>query len=426
MTETEIEIEIETETETETATATGGPRGPCSCGAWCGRAVRGVVAWRVVWSRGLPRPLLTPGVRACVGGPCRFERAGAARGRDGREVRRSPPRQLNEPYEASGYRDRDGARPDERGPAYPPPPLAPGLRRPPPPHHHPAHRVGPPFPAGPFPGPFPGAFPGPVRGPGPGYPAGPPRPQQPPPSPSLPDPLTLTVSDVPKELLTTKALAAHFGRFGAVSNIRLKPDAKQATISFATHAMAQAAVDSPEAVCGNRFIKIGWVLQPGQAAPASGPPRPVSAAMPHRGWKAQAAAAHAQPGPPGHGHLPPSAPAQGQPRQGAPSRPAPSTSLASPASERDKLTKQLWDNLRKKKDALLAELGSDSLTAEAKDAKKKEVLAVSAEMESVYSVLKKNKVARGGEEVLGVVSPGSCSVGPALGGELARMQRDMW
>jgi RNA-binding protein 26 len=54
------------------------------------------------------------------------------------------------------------------------------------------------------------------------------------------------------------SLSGYFGRFGQIVNVQVLPDEDKAYVQFSTHESAAAAVSSPKAVFGNRFIKLVW------------------------------------------------------------------------------------------------------------------------------------------------------------------------
>jgi hypothetical protein len=73
----------------------------------------------------------------------------------------------------------------------------------------------------------------------------------------------LFVNDVPRELNTIKSLSDHFSQFGEITNVRISDkynqnDQGRAVLQFRSQDEAAAAMASPSAVCGNRFIKVFW------------------------------------------------------------------------------------------------------------------------------------------------------------------------
>lgn len=78
--------------------------------------------------------------------------------------------------------------------------------------------------------------------------------------PDQPDKCTLEVRKLPAELNTISHLNQHFSKFGTIVNLQVcfEGDREAALIQFASHAEAQAAHRSTEAVLNNRFIKVFW------------------------------------------------------------------------------------------------------------------------------------------------------------------------
>eukprot|EP00727_Mastigamoeba_balamuthi_P002448 m51a1_g1220 putative zinc finger protein (1376) ;mRNA; f:496800-503008 len=69
---------------------------------------------------------------------------------------------------------------------------------------------------------------------------------------------TLLVTQLPPAQCTIGDLNRHFSKFGDVTNIQVRANARKAFVQFATHAEALAAKRSPEAVFGNRFVRVVW------------------------------------------------------------------------------------------------------------------------------------------------------------------------
>ncbi|KAJ8906215.1 hypothetical protein NDN08_002709 [Rhodosorus marinus] len=88
---------------------------------------------------------------------------------------------------------------------------------------------------------------------------------------------TLLVRNLPPESLKLPAIAEYFSKFGNVSNIQLRPPAnpERAFIEFSTHEEAQKAMDSVEAVMGNRHVRLHWARDGDYNAqnPAEGMPQ---------------------------------------------------------------------------------------------------------------------------------------------------------
>ena len=75
-----------------------------------------------------------------------------------------------------------------------------------------------------------------------------------------PEKRTLEVRKIPPELNTITMLNEYFAKFGEVTQINVcyDGDREAALITFASHAQASAAHRCPDAVLGNRFIKVFW------------------------------------------------------------------------------------------------------------------------------------------------------------------------
>jgi len=69
---------------------------------------------------------------------------------------------------------------------------------------------------------------------------------------------SLTVVGIPHVLNTMGKLSDHFSKFGDVVNIEVLQSQKKAVIKYNSHMEALKAIKSPEAVMGNRFIKVFW------------------------------------------------------------------------------------------------------------------------------------------------------------------------
>jgi hypothetical protein len=68
--------------------------------------------------------------------------------------------------------------------------------------------------------------------------------------------VSIGVDRIPLEHCNIASLNAHFGKFGPIVNINIIPAASRAIIEYTTHDSAQKAYSSPEAVFGNRFVKV--------------------------------------------------------------------------------------------------------------------------------------------------------------------------
>jgi len=93
---------------------------------------------------------------------------------------------------------------------------------------------------------------------------------------------TLTLRNLPAEKQSSLRdhLSQHFRRFGVIVRVSVVEEHKVAYVQFATPAQAAAAVASPEAVFGSRFITVDWaardVVPPGEEPPPPPPPPPPS------------------------------------------------------------------------------------------------------------------------------------------------------
>jgi hypothetical protein len=64
--------------------------------------------------------------------------------------------------------------------------------------------------------------------------------------------------NVPHKDNSISKLDEHFNKFGTIVNIEVLQNEKKAKIKFSSHRDAHTALKSPEAVFGNRFIKVLW------------------------------------------------------------------------------------------------------------------------------------------------------------------------
>ncbi|XP_010554054.1 PREDICTED: zinc finger CCCH domain-containing protein 41-like [Tarenaya hassleriana] len=69
---------------------------------------------------------------------------------------------------------------------------------------------------------------------------------------------TLFVNGVPRESNRRELLLAHFQKFGKVIDIRIHLNSERAFVQFSKREEAVAALKAPDAVMGNRFIKLWW------------------------------------------------------------------------------------------------------------------------------------------------------------------------
>eukprot|EP01124_Arcella_intermedia_P017134 TRINITY_DN2383_c0_g1_i1.p1 TRINITY_DN2383_c0_g1~~TRINITY_DN2383_c0_g1_i1.p1 ORF type:complete len:807 (-),score=171.11 TRINITY_DN2383_c0_g1_i1:67-2160(-) len=69
---------------------------------------------------------------------------------------------------------------------------------------------------------------------------------------------SLTVVSIPHTCNTVGKLHEHFSKFGHIVNVEVIQSHKKAVVKFSSHNDALKAIKSPEAVLGNRFIKVYW------------------------------------------------------------------------------------------------------------------------------------------------------------------------
>ncbi|XP_018440701.1 zinc finger CCCH domain-containing protein 41 isoform X1 [Raphanus sativus] len=69
---------------------------------------------------------------------------------------------------------------------------------------------------------------------------------------------TLFVNGVPQESNRRDLILAHFQKFGKVIDIRIPVNSNRAFVQFSKREEAESALRAPDAVMGNRFIKLWW------------------------------------------------------------------------------------------------------------------------------------------------------------------------
>ncbi|XP_031405169.1 zinc finger CCCH domain-containing protein 41-like isoform X1 [Punica granatum] len=69
---------------------------------------------------------------------------------------------------------------------------------------------------------------------------------------------TLFVSGIPQQSNKVQSLLSHFRKFGEVTDIYIYENSQRAFIQFSKWEEAEAALKAPDAVLGNRFIKLSW------------------------------------------------------------------------------------------------------------------------------------------------------------------------
>lgn len=72
------------------------------------------------------------------------------------------------------------------------------------------------------------------------------------------DDKTLVVEKIPDEKLSMEAMNDWFKKFGTVTNVAIDSSRGKALVTFSSHAEAQNAWKSEEAIFGNRFVKVFW------------------------------------------------------------------------------------------------------------------------------------------------------------------------
>ncbi|XP_004141194.1 zinc finger CCCH domain-containing protein 41 [Cucumis sativus] len=69
---------------------------------------------------------------------------------------------------------------------------------------------------------------------------------------------TLFVNGIPLQSNKTETLLSHFNKYGEVIDIYIPANSQRAFVQFSKREEAEAALKSPDAVMGNRFIKLWW------------------------------------------------------------------------------------------------------------------------------------------------------------------------
>ncbi|KAK8534062.1 hypothetical protein V6N13_028255 [Hibiscus sabdariffa] len=69
---------------------------------------------------------------------------------------------------------------------------------------------------------------------------------------------TLFVNGIPQKCNKREALLSHFRKFGEVIDIYIPLNSERAFVQFSRREEAEAALKAPDAVMGNRFIKLWW------------------------------------------------------------------------------------------------------------------------------------------------------------------------
>lgn len=69
---------------------------------------------------------------------------------------------------------------------------------------------------------------------------------------------TLFVNGIPQQSNKPETLLSHFKKYGEVIDIYIPANSQRAFVQFSKREEAEAALKSPDAVMGNRFIKLWW------------------------------------------------------------------------------------------------------------------------------------------------------------------------
>ncbi|CAM8999809.1 unnamed protein product [Rhodiola kirilowii] len=69
---------------------------------------------------------------------------------------------------------------------------------------------------------------------------------------------TIFVDGIPQKNNNKEALISHFQKFGEIIDIYIPLSSEKAFVQFSTREEAEAALKAPDAVMGNRFIKLWW------------------------------------------------------------------------------------------------------------------------------------------------------------------------
>ena len=67
---------------------------------------------------------------------------------------------------------------------------------------------------------------------------------------------TLAIENIPREALTSANIRQFFEKFGTVASVAVDAPGLRALVAFATPEEAKRALSSPEAVFGNRFVRV--------------------------------------------------------------------------------------------------------------------------------------------------------------------------
>ncbi|KAJ6423866.1 hypothetical protein OIU84_024773 [Salix udensis] len=92
---------------------------------------------------------------------------------------------------------------------------------------------------------------------------------------------TLFVNGIPHKCNKRDALLSHFKKFGEVIDIYIPLNSERAFIQFSKREEAEAALRAPDAVMGNRFIRMWWANRDNIPDKATSRGVPATSALPH-------------------------------------------------------------------------------------------------------------------------------------------------
>jgi RNA-binding protein 26 len=96
-------------------------------------------------------------------------------------------------------------------------------------------------------------------------------------------------------------LLLHFEKFGQVVDVRIPPHSDRAFVQFASREAAESALASPDAVMGNRFIRLSWANRDSISNGNVGPVPITAHLIPLRSEPAAAHSVHTSKGRGKHG-----------------------------------------------------------------------------------------------------------------------------
>jgi len=92
---------------------------------------------------------------------------------------------------------------------------------------------------------------------------------------------TLFVNGIPHKSNKRDALLSHFQKFGEVIDIYIPLNSERAFIQFSKREEAEAALRAPDAVMGNRFIRLWWANRDSIPDDATSRGVPATSGLPH-------------------------------------------------------------------------------------------------------------------------------------------------